>query len=94
MNANDIIIRPVISEKSTELMESRKYVFQVARDANKLMITRAMKELFNVTPEKVNIINMRGKNRRLRYRMGKRAAWKKAIVTLAIGQKIEIFEGQ
>ncbi|NLV67402.1 MAG: 50S ribosomal protein L23 [Spirochaetes bacterium] len=94
MNANDIIIRPVISEKSTELMESRKYVFQVARDANKLMIARAMKELFNVTPEKVNIINMRGKNRRLRYRMGKRAAWKKAIVTLAIGQKIEIFEGQ
>jgi len=94
MNANDIIIRPVISEKSTELMESRKYVFQVARDANKLMVARAMKELFNVTPEKVNIINMRGKNRRLRYRMGKRAAWKKAIVTLAIGQKIEIFEGQ
>lgn len=94
MNANDIIIRPVISEKSTGLMEGRKYVFQVARDANKLMIARAMKELFNVTPEKVNIINMRGKNRRLRYRMGKRAAWKKAIVTLAIGQKIEIFEGQ
>ena len=94
MNANDIIIRPVISEKSTELMESRKYVFQVARDANKLMIASAMKELFGVTPEKVNIINMRGKNRRLRFRMGKRAAWKKAIVTLAIGQKIEIFEGQ
>jgi large subunit ribosomal protein L23 len=94
MNANDIIIRPVISEKSTGLMEGRKYVFQVARDANKLMIARAIKELFNVTPEKINIINMRGKNRRLRYRMGKRAAWKKAIVTLAIGQKIEIFEGQ
>lgn len=94
MNANDIIIRPVISEKSTGLMEGRKYVFQVARDANKLMIARAIKELFNVTPEKINIINMRGKNRRLRYRMGKRAAWKKTIVTLAIGQKIEIFEGQ
>ena len=94
MNANDIIIRPVISEKSTELMESRKYVFQVARDANKLMIARAMKELFNVTPEKVNVINMRGKNRRLRYKMGKRAAWKKAIVTLSLGDKIEIFDGQ
>jgi len=74
MNANDIIIRPVISEKSTELMESRKYVFQVSRDANKLMIASAMKQLFNVTPEKVNIINMRGKNRRLRFKMGKRAA--------------------
>ena len=94
MNANDIIIRPVISEKSTELMESRKYVFQVSRDANKLMIARAMKELFNVTPEKVNVINMRGKNRRLRFKMGKRAAWKKAIVTLSVGDKIEIFDGQ
>lgn len=94
MNANDIIIRPVISEKSTELMESRKYVFQVSRDANKLMVASAVKELFGVTPQKVNIINMRGKNRRLRYKMGKRPAWKKAIVTLAIGQKIEIFEGQ
>ena len=94
MNANDIIIRPVISEKSTELMENRKYVFQVSRDANKLMIARAMKELFNVTPEKVNVINMRGKNRRLRYKMGKRAAWKKAIVTLSLGDKIEIFDGQ
>jgi len=94
MNANDIIIRPVISEKSTEFMESRKYVFQVSRDANKLMIARAVKELFGVTPEKVNVINMRGKNRRLRYRMGKRAAWKKAIVTLSLGDKIEIFEGQ
>lgn len=94
MNANDIIIRPVISEKSTELMESRKYVFQVSRDANKLMIARAMKELFNVTPEKVNVINMRGKNRRLRFKMGKRAAWKKAIVTLSLGDKIEIFDGQ
>jgi len=94
MNTNDIIIRPVISEKSTELMESRKYVFQVSRDANKLMVASAVKELFGVTPQKVNIINMRGKNRRLRYKMGKRPAWKKAIVTLAIGQKIEIFEGQ
>lgn len=94
MNANDIIIRPVISEKSTELMESRKYVFQVSRDANKLMIARAMKELFNVTPEKVNVINMRGKNRRLRFKMGKRAAWKKAVVTLSVGDKIEIFDGQ
>lgn len=94
MNANDIIIRPVISEKSTGLMENRKYVFQVSRDANKLMVAHAMKELFGVTPMKVNIINMRGKNRRLRYRMGKRAAWKKAVVTLSIGDKIEIFEGQ
>ena len=55
MNSNDIIIRPIISEKTTELMEQNKYVFQVARDANKLTVKKALKELFNVTPEKVNI---------------------------------------
>ena len=94
MNSNDIIIRPIISEKTTELMEQHKYVFQVARDANKLTVKQALKELFNVTPEKVNILNVRGKNRRLRFKVGKRAAWKKAIVTLSTGDKIEIFEGQ
>jgi len=94
MNSNDIIIRPIISEKTTELMEQHKYVFEVARDANKLTVKRALKELFNVTPEKVNILNVRGRNRRLRFKVGKRAAWKKAIVTLTAGDKIEIFEGQ
>ena len=94
MNSNDIIIRPIISEKTTELMEQHKYVFQVARDANKLTVKKALKELFNVTPEKVNILNVRGKNRRLRFKVGKRSAWKKAIVTLNAGDKIEIFEGQ
>lgn len=94
MNSNDIIIRPIISEKTTELMERHKYVFQVARDANKLTVKQALKDLFNVTPEKVNILNVRGRNRRLRFRVGKRAAWKKAIVTLSAGDKIEIFEGQ
>jgi large subunit ribosomal protein L23 len=94
MNSNDIIIRPVISEKTTEMLEQQKYVFQVARDANKLTVKKALKELFNVTPEKVNIMNVRGRNRRLRFRVGKRAAWKKAIVTLSAGDKIEIFEGQ
>ena len=94
MNSNDIIIKPVISEKSTGMMEDNKYVFKVAYDSNKLMVKLAVKEIFGVTPEKVNIINVRGKNRRLRYRMGKRSAWKKAIVTLKAGDKIEIFEGQ
>ena len=75
-------------------MENHKYVFEVARDANKLTVKKALKELFNVTPEKVNILNVRGRNRRLRFKVGKRAAWKKAIVTLTAGDKIEIFEGQ
>jgi large subunit ribosomal protein L23 len=94
MNPNDIIIRPIISEKSTGLLEKHKYVFKVARDANKLTIMQALKELFNVNVEKVNIVNVRGKNRRLRYKIGKRTAWKKAIVTLRAGDKIEIFDGQ
>ena len=94
MNPNDIIIRPVISEKSTLMMEDNKYVFKVATNANKHTVKMAIKEIFGVVPENVNIINVRGKNRRLRYRVGKKAAWKKAIVTLKAGDKIQILEGQ
>lgn len=94
MNSNDIIIKPVISEKTTALMEDNKYVFKVAMSSNKLMIKQALKELFGVTPEKVNIVNVRGKNRRLRYKVGKKAAWKKAIVTLTAGDSISIFDEQ
>lgn len=94
MNSNDIIIRPVISEKSTELMEVNKYVFEVAMKANKLLIKKAVKEIFGVVPEKINIIRMRGKARRVRFRIGKRTAWKKAVVTLKAGEKIQIFESQ
>lgn len=94
MNANDIILKPVISEKTTELMGINKYVFRVSMKANKLMVYRAVKELFGVDPEKVNVLMVRGKNRRLRYRTGKRSAWKKAIVTLKAGEKIELFEAQ
>lgn len=94
MNANDIILKPVISEKTTELMGINKYVFRVSMKANKLMVAHAVKELFGVDPEKVNVMTVRGKNRRLRYRIGKRSAWKKAVVTLKPGQKIELFEAQ
>jgi large subunit ribosomal protein L23 len=94
MNANDIILKPVISEKTTELMGINKYVFRVSMKANKLMVYRAVKELFGVQPEKVNVLTVRGKNRRLRFRTGKRSAWKKAIITLKPGEKIELFEAQ
>ncbi|HOD13491.1 MAG TPA: 50S ribosomal protein L23 [Spirochaetota bacterium] len=94
MNANDIILKPVISEKTTELMGINKYVFRVSMKANKLMVAHAVKELFGVDPEKVNVMTVRGKNRRLRYRVGKRSAWKKAVITLKPGQKIELFEAQ
>lgn len=94
MNPNDIILKPVISEKTTDLTGINKYVFRVAMKANKLLIAGAIKELFGVKPEKINIMTVRGKNRRLRFRTGKRSAWKKAIVTLKPGEKIELFEGQ
>jgi len=61
MNSNDIIIKPVISEKSTGMMEDNKYVFKVATSANKLTVKTAVKEIFGVVPEKVNIVNVRGK---------------------------------
>jgi large subunit ribosomal protein L23 len=94
MNANDIILKPVISEKTTELMGINKYVFRVSMKANKLMVAHAIKQLFGVDPEKVNVLTVRGKDRRLRYRTGKRSAWKKAIITLKPGQKIELFDAQ
>jgi len=91
MDLNDIIIRPVISEKTTSLMEINKYVFRVSIRANRVEVKKAVKSLFGVEPEKVNIMMVRGKNRRLRYQTGKRSAWKKAIVTLKKNDKIEIF---
>ena len=92
MNANDIIIKPVISEKTTELMEKNKYVFKVAMQANKALVKQAIKELFGVQADSVNIMLNRGKTKRLRYKAGNKPAWKKAIVTLKAGDKIEIFE--
>ena len=94
MNSNDVIIRPVISEKTTGMMEDNKFVFKVAFKANKLMVKKAINELFGVRPEKVNVMIVRGKKRRLRYKFGNRSAWKKAIVTLKPGEKIEIFDAQ
>ena len=92
MNPNDIIIRPIISEKSTAFMEMNKYVFEVPMKANKIMVKQAVKEVFGVQPKEVNIIVVRGKDRRVRFRTGKTAAWKKAIVTLKSGEKIDVFE--
>jgi large subunit ribosomal protein L23 len=94
MDYNDVIIKPVVSEKSTEITALRKYVFRVSMKANKHIIKKAVKELFNVSAEKVNIVLVRGKKKRVRYQMGKTPAWKKAVVTLKEGQKIDLFENQ
>ncbi|GIV97521.1 MAG: 50S ribosomal protein L23 [Herpetosiphonaceae bacterium] len=97
MNAYEIIIRPVITEKNTNLMELGKYTFEVAPGANKPMIKRAVEELFDVHVLDVNTMNVRGKRKVRRTRRGiiegTTRSWKKAIVTLAPGERIEIFEG-
>lgn len=92
MNAQDVLIKPVITEKTTEMMESNKYVFRVPMDANKVMVKEAVKEIFGVVPEAVNTMVVRGKTKRMRYNFGRRSAWKKAIVTLRDGDTIDIFE--
>jgi large subunit ribosomal protein L23 len=94
MDVNEVIIKPVLSEKSTQMAELGKYVFHVAMKANKVMIKRAVKEIFDVETEQVNVIRVRGRRKRVRYKYGYTASWKKAIVTLKKGQKIELFEGQ
>lgn len=92
MDVNDIIIRPVITEKATELAKQNKYVFRVHKKANKDMIEKAINSIFGVTPVKVNVMVVRGKRKRVRYNYGYTASWKKAIVTLKEGDKIEVFE--
>ncbi len=93
MNAHQIIIRPLITEKNTNLMALNKYSFEVNGSANKLQIKQAIEEVFSVTVTAVHTMNVRGKLRRRGNRYGYSADWKKAIVTLAEGNRIELFEG-
>lgn len=89
----DVIIRPVITEKSMEQMAAGKYTFIVSPKASKPEIRQAVEELFDVDVEKVNTINLRGKWRRVGRYVGRRPDWKKAIVTLKEGQRIkQLFE--
>ena len=87
----DVIIRPVVTERSFDLMEEGKYTFEVARTAPKEEIRLAVEKLFDVHVVKVNTINVKPKNRRVRYVAGKTRSWKKAIITLAPGETIEVF---
>ncbi|MFY8140137.1 MAG: 50S ribosomal protein L23 [Caulobacter sp.] len=89
----DTILAPVITEKATILSEQNKVVFQVADDATKDEIASAVEALFKVTVTKVNTLNVKGKTKRFRGRPGRRSDVKKAIVTLAEGQSIDITTG-
>jgi len=93
--AQDIIIKPVITEHSMDCLAQGKYTFKVAKSANKIEIAKAVEEIFGVKVAKVNTLNMQGKAKRMgRYPQGRRPSWKKAMVTLTADSKsIEFFEG-
>lgn len=94
MIAQDIVIKPIITEKSMEGLQENKYTFKVAKAANKIEIAKAVEELFGVKVAKVNTMNVRGRSRRMGMSRGYTPDWKKAIVTLAEGSKtIEFFDG-
>ena len=93
-NPRDVIVQPIVSEKSMSLItENNTYTFEVARDANKIEIRNAIEEIFGVTVNNVNTMNMTGKKRRLGRNEGKRPDWKKAYIKLAEGDSIEVIEG-
>ena len=95
MNAYDIIIRPIITERAMSAVADKKYVFEVAKDAGKIEIKKAVEEIFGVKVASVNTLTVPGKEKRMGAgRPGKRPDWKKAIVTVAAGEQIEIFSNQ
>ena len=85
----EVIIRPVISERSYEMIENGKYTFEVAKDSNKIEIKNAVEKIFNVKVVSVNTSTVKPKPKRVRYTPGHTKSWKKAIVKLNEGQKIE-----
>ncbi len=94
MLAQDIVIKPIITEKSMEGLQENNYTFKVAKNANKIEIAKAVEELFGVQVAKVNTMNVRGRAKRMGMSRGYTPNWKKAIVTLAEDSKtIEFFDG-
>jgi large subunit ribosomal protein L23 len=93
LHPNQVLLAPVVSEKSYELIEQRKYAFRVHPDAHKTQIRQAVEELFEVRVQGVNIVKVQPKPKRRGLIRGKKPGWKKAIVQLREGESIEIFEG-
>ena len=92
MEARDILLRPLVTERSTEMMEEGKYVFAVDKRANKIQVAQAVAEIFNVKVVSVNTMNVTGKKKRVGRSVGCRPSYKKAIVKLAPGETIQFFE--
>lgn len=92
MEARDVLIRPIVTEKSTALMEQGKYTFRVPLAATKIQIRQAVEQIFKVKVQAVNTMRYEGKVKRLGRTQGRRSDWKKAVVTLKPGETIELFE--
>jgi large subunit ribosomal protein L23 len=93
LHPNEVLLAPVVSEKSYSLIEDRKYSFRVHPDAHKTQIRQAVEELFDVKVQNVNVIKVQSKPKRRNLIPGRKPGWKKAIVQLREGETIEIFEG-
>ena len=93
MEARDFLIRPIVTEKSTALMEQGKYTFRVPLAATKIQIRQAVEQIFKVKVQAVNTMRYEGKLKRMGRTQGRRSDWKKAVVTLKPGEAIELFEG-
>jgi large subunit ribosomal protein L23 len=94
MDARNIIVRPIISEKSYKMIEHNRYTFEVAKEASKIEIGKAVEEIFDVKVTNVNTMRVSGKPRRVRFAKGLTKSWKKAVVTLQDGDSIEMFATQ
>jgi large subunit ribosomal protein L23 len=93
LHPNEVLLAPVVSEKSYSLITDRKYTFRVHKDAHKTQIRQAVEELFGVKVTNVNVVKVQSKPKRRGLHRGTRPGWKKAIVQLGEGESIEIFEG-
>ena len=93
LHPSEVLIHPVVSEKSYEQIQSNQYTFQVHKDAHKTQIRQAVEQLFDVKVERVNIIKVQAKPKRRGAFRGTKPGWKKAVVRLKKGDSIEVFEG-
>jgi large subunit ribosomal protein L23 len=93
LHPNQILLAPVVTEKSYELIDQHKYSFRVHPDAHKTQVRQAVEELFDVHVESVNILKVQPKPKRRGQRRGVRPGWKKAVVQIRKGEEIEIFQG-
>ncbi len=93
MRGHQVLVRPIITEKNTMLAEQGKYTFEVASTVNKIEIKQAVEEVFKVRVAAVNVMRVPGKQRRTGRNYGMTRSWKKAVVTLEAGERIELFQG-